>query len=91
MGDFHIEEIKLEEFHKEWADECSKIYGGLDVLSLDVLYQKDGSHIVLEVRNEPLKFHCNHFFSPKIVERLCNWYCARILKGRYFVHEGACS
>jgi hypothetical protein len=34
--------VELKNEHKVWVDECSKSFGGLDVLSLDILHSKDG-------------------------------------------------
>ena len=43
--------MQTEEYHKEWADEFSKIYGGLDILGIDILVQEDGTEVVLELND----------------------------------------
>jgi Synapsin, ATP binding domain len=33
-----------------WAEECGKMFGGLDILAIDVLHTKSGRGVILEVR-----------------------------------------
>ena len=39
--------MNLEEYHKEWAEEFSQIYGGLDILGIDILVQEDGTEVFI--------------------------------------------
>src|SRR3990167_6378742 len=43
-----VEEMEVTEEMKMWADECSKVLGGLDILGLDFLHDKktDKFHIL---------------------------------------------
>ena len=46
-----IEDIKLEPRYKFWIDECAKLFGGLDILALDVLVTQDNQEIILEMND----------------------------------------
>eukprot|EP01091_Cochliopodium_minus_P011788 TRINITY_DN3432_c0_g1_i1.p1 TRINITY_DN3432_c0_g1~~TRINITY_DN3432_c0_g1_i1.p1 ORF type:complete len:339 (-),score=76.74 TRINITY_DN3432_c0_g1_i1:91-969(-) len=51
VGNLEFEAMVLEDYHKEWAEEFSKVYGGLDILGIDVLVQEDGTEVVLELND----------------------------------------
>jgi D-alanine-D-alanine ligase-like ATP-grasp enzyme len=34
-----------------WMDECCKMFGGLDILSLDAVVDEKGNHTILEVND----------------------------------------
>ncbi len=44
-----MQEIPLTDYYKLWADECAKVYGGMDLLAVDALHGKDGKDYILEV------------------------------------------
>ena len=44
-----IEDIDLKTRYKVWIDECAKLFGGLDILALDVLVTLDEKEIILEL------------------------------------------
>lgn len=49
-GCYIIEEMELSETYKLWADEASKLFGGLDVLTVDVIRDSEtGNEYILEV------------------------------------------
>jgi len=48
-GSSHMEEIKMTDRYKFWIEECSKMFGGMDILTVDVLVKSDGSEHILEV------------------------------------------
>jgi synapsin len=39
---------------KLWADECSKIFGGLDWFAIDVAHGKDGNDYILELNGSAI-------------------------------------
>jgi glutathione synthase/RimK-type ligase-like ATP-grasp enzyme len=42
--------MEMNDLFKLWADECSKLLGGLDILGLDFLHsRKDDKYYILEV------------------------------------------
>jgi len=48
-GSSHIEEIKITDRYKFWVEECSKMFGGMDILTVDVLVESNGTEHILEV------------------------------------------
>jgi synapsin len=50
-----VEEVEVEEIWKEWADECSKVFGGLDILGLDFVHSADDDkYYILELNDTGL-------------------------------------
>jgi glutathione synthase/RimK-type ligase-like ATP-grasp enzyme len=47
-----IEEIELTPEYKLWADECSKIFGGVDILGLDFVHDKATDKFVILELND---------------------------------------
>lgn len=50
-GNLQFEDHEVTEEHRVWAEECAKIFGGLDILAIDVLHKKDGCGVILEVND----------------------------------------
>eukprot|EP01112_Ceratiomyxa_fruticulosa_P009940 TRINITY_DN260_c0_g1_i3.p1 TRINITY_DN260_c0_g1~~TRINITY_DN260_c0_g1_i3.p1 ORF type:complete len:379 (-),score=87.44 TRINITY_DN260_c0_g1_i3:91-1227(-) len=47
-----IEDLEVTPQYKLWVDECSKLFGGLDILGLDLLHSKeDGKVYILELND----------------------------------------
>ena len=44
--------------YKLWADECAKMFGGLDILCVEVIQTADGKEYIIEVYNNRSKM-CN--------------------------------
>ncbi|KAL6052270.1 Asparaginyl-tRNA synthetase, cytoplasmic (Asparagine--tRNA ligase) (AsnRS) [Balamuthia mandrillaris] len=49
FGGSSLEEIEPTEQHKLWAEECSKLFGGMDILAVDALHGKDGKDYIIEL------------------------------------------
>jgi len=50
-GNIKFEAYQIQDKHKEWADECAKMFGGLDIFAIDVLHTKDGKEYILEIND----------------------------------------
>eukprot|EP01012_Entosiphon_sulcatum_P024720 TRINITY_DN2994_c0_g1_i1.p1 TRINITY_DN2994_c0_g1~~TRINITY_DN2994_c0_g1_i1.p1 ORF type:complete len:356 (-),score=75.16 TRINITY_DN2994_c0_g1_i1:12-1079(-) len=48
-GSSHLEEIPITDVYRRWVDESSKMFGGLDILTVDALHCRDGKEYILEV------------------------------------------
>jgi synapsin len=42
VGSSIIEEIEVSDQHRFWAEECGKLFGGMDILTVDTIRTKDG-------------------------------------------------
>lgn len=51
VGEAEVEDIPVTPLYQLWADECSKIFGGLDILSIDAVVDEKGNHTILEVND----------------------------------------
>lgn len=45
-----VEEVALTERYKLWADECSALFGGLDIVCVEVIHTKDDKEYIIEVK-----------------------------------------
>jgi glutathione synthase/RimK-type ligase-like ATP-grasp enzyme len=51
FGGASLREVPLEPKYKLWADECSVLFGGLDLLAIDALHGKDGKDYIIELND----------------------------------------
>jgi hypothetical protein len=56
FGNSDLVDIELSKTHKLWADECQKLFGGLDWFAIDGLHCKDGSEHILEMNGSAIGF-----------------------------------
>lgn len=60
VGISETEDIEVTEEYRMWMNECSKMFGGLDILSLDAVVDANGKHTILEVNDTATGFHPEH-------------------------------
>lgn len=51
LGASFVEEIALTERYKNWVDECSNLFGGLDIVCVEAIHTKDDREYIVEVNN----------------------------------------
>jgi hypothetical protein len=60
VGGALLEEIPVTSEYKLWVDECSKLFGGLDILALDALHLDDGTDIIIELNDTAMGLNPEH-------------------------------
>ena len=51
IGGSSLSCIELTDDYKRWADECSKLFGGMDILAVDALHGVDGKDYIIELND----------------------------------------
>ena len=51
VGQSILEEVAVQERHKNWIDAVSSMFGGLAICSLEALVAKDGREVIIEVND----------------------------------------
>ncbi len=54
------EDIPVTSTYKLWVDECSKLFGGMDILALDVLHTASGEDVIIELNDCQIGFVKRH-------------------------------
>ena len=49
FGGAALFEIELTDEYKFWADECSTLFGGMDILAVDAIHGKNGKNYIIEL------------------------------------------
>jgi glutathione synthase/RimK-type ligase-like ATP-grasp enzyme len=56
VGSSLLEEITVEDHMKLWAVEASKLFGGMDILTVDAIHTKEGKDVILEINDSASGF-----------------------------------
>jgi hypothetical protein len=85
-GTAMLEKIDLLPRYKFWADECAKCFGGMDIITVDVLVSKaDGSERILEFNGTASGFgekeEDNELLAALTVEKMSRHFCAYMYDG----------
>lgn len=51
IGSSMLEQVPLQDKHRMWLDECSRLSGGLDVFAIEVITGKDGQEHIIGVND----------------------------------------
>jgi len=57
FGGSDLQDVPLTETYKFWADECSKCFGGMDILAVDAMHGNDGNDYIIELNGTAIGLH----------------------------------
>jgi len=57
VGSSIVEEIPMTEEFTFWASECGKLFGGMEILTVDAIHTKDGKDYILEINDTASGLH----------------------------------
>lgn len=78
-----MQETDLTDDYKFWADECSKLFGGMDLLAVDALHGKDGKDYIVELNATAIGLQAKYWEEDSkiiknlVLERMGEIYCAK--------------
>ena len=82
FGGSMLTQIELTEEFKLWADECSKLFGGMDILAVDAIYGKKTKKChIIELNGTaigilPERWRSDSIYiTNMVIERLNQYYC----------------
>ena len=52
-----LEDIPMNDIYKQWIDEIAKMFGGLDIVAIEVLHADDNNEYIVEVNDIPGNFY----------------------------------
>jgi len=61
FGGADLQSIELTDTFKLWADECSKCYGGMDLLAVDAVIDEHGNYHILELNGTAIGIQPHHW------------------------------
>jgi len=75
-----LEDLLMTDRYKMWADECSKLFGGMDILAVDVIRAENGTEHILEVNDCAIGLGPQHeeedviLIRDLVVEKMKEWF-----------------
>ena len=77
FGGAFLECIDLTPKYKWWADACSQLFGGMDVLAVDAIHGKNGKDYILELNGTAIGIMIEHWLEDSkhlvnMVVKRCN-------------------
>lgn len=60
QGNVRVEDHPWDPKYANWLEECSKLFGGLDMFAIDILHGKDGQEYVIELNDTGLGLNPDH-------------------------------
>lgn len=84
FGGSMLTQIELTDEYKLWADECSKCFGGMDILAVDAIHgKKTGKDHIIELNGTAIGIlperwlSDSKYISEMVVERINEHYCRK--------------
>jgi hypothetical protein len=82
FGGADLQEIELTDNFKLWADECSKCYGGMELLAVDAVLDEHGNYHILELNGTAIGIQPQHWTEDSqrlvylVLDRMNSIYCS---------------
>jgi hypothetical protein len=81
FGGADLQEIELTDTFKLWADECSKCYGGMELLAVDAVMDLSGNYHILELNGTAIGIQPRHWSEDSqrlvhlVIQRMNQIFC----------------
>jgi len=80
-----VEDMDMTDRYKVMVDECAKLFGGLDILALDLVHAKEGKEWILELNDTAIGLVHNHanedmlFMRDLVVTKMSDKFCKQAI------------
>eukprot|EP01119_Soliformovum_irregulare_P012154 TRINITY_DN3143_c0_g1_i1.p1 TRINITY_DN3143_c0_g1~~TRINITY_DN3143_c0_g1_i1.p1 ORF type:complete len:290 (-),score=59.21 TRINITY_DN3143_c0_g1_i1:710-1579(-) len=69
FGGSDLQNMEVTDQFREWADECRKLFGGLDIFAIDALHTNEGKDVIIELNGTAIGIHATFYEEDSCIIR----------------------